>query len=105
MRRLASCYSRFATAPHARVNNSQGAFTPQNFYPSSYPPPLILDPRSSIFYADFRGIKSGVHVIYNGGIAVLNIIMPVANPQGRGWPTTRRAVQIINLLFLAVLSA
>jgi CHAT domain-containing protein/predicted negative regulator of RcsB-dependent stress response len=36
---------------------------------------------------------------------VFNQITPVANPQGRGWPTTRRAVQIINLLLWAGLSA
>src|SRR5262245_22035602 len=34
-----------------------------------------------------------------------NQITPVANPQGRGWPTSRRAVQIISLLLLAGLSA
>jgi tetratricopeptide (TPR) repeat protein len=36
---------------------------------------------------------------------VLNQITPVANPQGWGWPTARRAVQIINLLLWAGLSA
>jgi len=36
---------------------------------------------------------------------VFNQITPVANPQGRGWPTTRRVVQIINLLLWAGLSA
>jgi CHAT domain-containing protein/Tfp pilus assembly protein PilF len=36
---------------------------------------------------------------------VLNEITSVANPQGQGWPTTHRAVQIINLLFWAGLSA
>ena len=36
---------------------------------------------------------------------MFNQITPVANPQGRGWPTTRRAVQIINLLLWAGLSA
>ncbi|MGH9751321.1 MAG: tetratricopeptide repeat protein, partial [Blastocatellia bacterium] len=35
---------------------------------------------------------------------MFNQITPVANPQGRGWPTTRRAVQIINLLLWAGLS-
>ena len=46
-----------------------------------------------------------LHVSSNGGIAVLNQITPVANPQGRVWPTTRYAVQIINLLIWAGLSA
>src|SRR5262245_34329623 len=36
---------------------------------------------------------------------MFNQITPVANPQGRGWPTTRRIVQIINLLLWAGLSA
>jgi len=36
---------------------------------------------------------------------VFNQITPVANPRGQGWPTTRRAVQIINLLLWAGLSA
>jgi CHAT domain-containing protein/Tfp pilus assembly protein PilF len=36
---------------------------------------------------------------------VFNQITPVANPQGRGWLTFRRAVQIINLLLWAGLSA
>src|SRR5262245_10683089 len=36
---------------------------------------------------------------------MFNQITPVANPQGRGWPTTRRVVQIINLLLWAGLSA
>jgi CHAT domain-containing protein/predicted negative regulator of RcsB-dependent stress response len=36
---------------------------------------------------------------------VFNQITPVANPQGRGWPTTRRVVQIINLTLWAGLSA
>src|SRR5262245_15018768 len=45
------------------------------------------------------------HVSSYGGIAVFNQIIPVANPQGRGWPTTRRAVQIINLILLGGLSA
>jgi CHAT domain-containing protein/tetratricopeptide (TPR) repeat protein len=46
-----------------------------------------------------------LHVRSNGGIAVLNQITPVANPRSRGWPTTRRAVRIINLLLWAGLSA
>ena len=41
----------------------------------------------------------------NGGIAVFNEITPVSNPQGRGWPTTRRVVRIISLLLWAGLSA
>jgi hypothetical protein len=41
----------------------------------------------------------------NRDIVVFNQITPVANPQGRGWPTTRRTVQIINLLLWAGLSA
>jgi hypothetical protein len=41
----------------------------------------------------------------NGGVAMFNQITPVTTPQGRGWPTTRRAVQIINLLLWAGLSA
>jgi hypothetical protein len=45
------------------------------------------------------------HVSSNGGIAVFNQITPVAKPQGRGWPTTRRVVRIINLLLWAGLSA
>ncbi|MGH2581483.1 MAG: PPC domain-containing protein, partial [Anaerolineales bacterium] len=45
------------------------------------------------------------HVISNGGIALFNQITPVTNPQGLSWPTTRRAVQIINLLLWAGLSA
>jgi hypothetical protein len=36
---------------------------------------------------------------------VLNKIAQVATPQGWGWPITRRAVQIINLLLWAGLSA
>ena len=36
---------------------------------------------------------------------MFNQITPVTNPQGRGWPNTRRAVQIINLLLWAGLSA
>jgi len=32
-------------------------------------------------------------------------ITPVTNPQGRGWPITRRAAQIINLLLWAGLSS
>jgi hypothetical protein len=36
---------------------------------------------------------------------VFDQITPVTNPRGRGWPNTRRAVQIINLLLWAGLSA
>jgi hypothetical protein len=36
---------------------------------------------------------------------VFNQITPVANPQGRDWSTTRRVVQIINLLLWAGLSS
>jgi CHAT domain-containing protein/tetratricopeptide (TPR) repeat protein len=36
---------------------------------------------------------------------MFNQITPITNPHGRGWPTTRRAVQIINMLLWAGLSA
>ena len=36
---------------------------------------------------------------------MFNLIRPVATPHDRGWPITRRAVQVINLLFWAGLSA
>jgi hypothetical protein len=45
------------------------------------------------------------HVISYRDIAAFNQITPVANPQGRGWSTTRRVVQIINLLLWAGLSS
>jgi hypothetical protein len=36
---------------------------------------------------------------------MFNQVTPLANPQGRGWLTTRRAVQIVNLFLWAGLSA
>src|SRR5262245_8757366 len=34
---------------------------------------------------------------------MFNQIIPVANPQDRGWPTTSRAIQVINILLWLLL--